>query len=126
MSDAIKICGAMIAAAILLIVQRNVDSKNSFLIPIAAVVICFVFVISAIKEPLEYVKNLSSNGKSDTVSTVLKVCGISFVGEISHLICSEASETLVKCVNLSVGVAILVTVMPQFKSLVSYAVGLIP
>ncbi len=126
MNDAIKICGAMIAAALLLAVQKSADSKNSFLIPVAAVVICFAFVISAIKEPLEYVKNLSSSGKGGTVSAVLKVCGISFVGEISGLICSEASETLAKCVNLSVGVAILVTVMPQFKSLVSYAVGLIP
>lgn len=120
-----KICGVAVIAAILLIIQRNIDSKNAFIIPVAAAIICFVCAISSLKGPIEYIKTLSTGSESVT-SAVLKICGISFISEVSCLVCKEASETLVRCVNLASGVAIVLTVMPIFKSLVSYAVGLLP
>ncbi len=126
MSDILKFCGAMIIAAILYILLKNINGKLAVVIPTAAVVISSFFILSPLSQIVGFVKTASSNADPSLSPILVKICAVSLIGEGTSRICSEASETLVKCVSFASRTAVIIIVFPLFKSLVSTAVGLIP
>lgn len=126
MTDILKFCGAMIIAAVLYILLKNINEKLAVVIPAAAVVVSALFIISPLSELTSFVKTASLKAAPSLSPILIKICAVSLIGEGTCRLCSEASETLVKCVTFASRTAVIIIVFPLFKSLVSTAVGLIP
>lgn len=121
MTDALKICGVLLAAAIVTLLMPTEERRARYLVALAGTLVAAGFAIGGLGESVEYLGELCSKSGADVP---LRVLGIVCVGEIAALICRDVGENgLAEGVRIVEHTQILILALPIVKSLVAVCMG---
>lgn len=125
MTEAVKICGVLVAAAMMSLVLKAYDRGIAHLIGITGIVIASIFAIKSVDPVIEYADTLGS-AVSDAVTVVVRVIGIAYITEFAASLCRDTGETsLAVGAELAGKAEIIVISFPLFQRLVELCTELL-
>lgn len=119
----IKVCGAVLAALMFVLVLKGTRPEFSMLVSGASGILITGIAVAAVVPVLEYLSDVSSqSGFSEYVEIVFKAVGIGAVTEISAAICNDAGESaLASQIGFFGRAEILLVSLPLLKNAVEIA-----
>ena len=115
-----KVIAAAVAAALICLILGSRSKDYSLLLSIFACCLILMAAASFLKPVLSFFRKLQELGSLDSriLSLLGKAVGISIIGELSSVICTEAGNaSLGKLIQLITGLVILWLSLPVFTRL---------
>lgn len=123
MTDVLKICGVLLAAALVTLFMPPEARRARYLVALAGTVAAAGFAVGGLGDSVKYIEELCAQSGADVP---LRVLGIVCVGEIAALVCSDVGENgLAEGVRIVEHAQILILTLPVIKSLVAVCAGFI-
>lgn len=123
MTDVLKVCGVLLAAALVTLLMPTEARRARYLVALAGTVAAAGFAVGGLGDSVKYIEELCAQSGADVP---LRVLGIVCVGEIAALVCSDVGENgLAEGVRIVEHAQILILTLPVIKSLVAVCAGFI-
>lgn len=120
MDSFFKICCVLMVAAVLCLVLNQTNKDYSILLTIFACCFALVSALRYLEPVLQFLKTLEEAGNFDlnVLGILLRVIGISIVGETTSLVCCDAGNSSIgKAVQVITAAAIFRNALPLFEAL---------
>ena len=127
--DIVKIVGIGIIATTLSVILKQQKSEFAVQISIVTGLIIFSFILSQLEYVIDTLHSLAKRVELDSLyfSTVLKVVGISYIGEFGAQISRDAGEgAIASKIELGAKVIIMTMSVPILMSLLDLIIKIIP
>ncbi|NLK00443.1 MAG: stage III sporulation protein AD [Clostridia bacterium] len=127
--EILQIVGIGVIATLLLIVVKQHKPEISIQLSIAAGVVIFLLMLGRISSIIQILEELSRRAKIDNLylTTILKIVGISYIGEFGAQICRDAGEGAVGAkVEFAAKILVLVVALPIIAALLETIIRLLP
>ncbi|AFS78385.1 stage III sporulation protein AD [Gottschalkia acidurici 9a] len=127
--DIVKIVGIGIIATTLSVILKQQKSEFAVQISIVTGLIIFSFILSQLEYVIDTLDSLAKRVELDSLyfSTVLKVVGISYIGEFGAQISRDAGEgAIASKIELGAKVIIMTMSVPILMSLLDLIIKIIP
>ena len=124
----IAIASSALIAAVLSVVLKQYKPEYSMFISIAAGILIFLSVITAINPILDFIGELTDKAGLDGIygEVLIKSLAICYITQLACDCCKDAGESAIAGkLQIAGKIAILLIALPMFKSLAEIVTGLI-